>query len=121
MSATALYWFQLQHGIHLRIDELAEVFRKGITANAAVAVPASGSEPPELSTVFRLTQEEAAENWLSAMGAGCIVQLLAEAQSVWQHPKLWRFLYAISKEKIAPRLEELLYASFHITQKDLRL
>jgi hypothetical protein len=121
MSATALYWFQLQHAIHLRIDELAEIFKKGITANAAVVVPASGSEPPELSTVFRLTQEEAAENWLSAMGAGCIVQLLAEAQSIWQHPKLWRLLYAISKEKIAARLEELLHDSFHITQKDLGL
>ena len=117
MSATALYWAQLQHVIRLRIAELARIFREGITANAAVADPASGSEPPELSTVFRLTQEEAAENWLSAMGAACIVQLLAEAQSVWEHPN-WRFLYAVSKEEIAPRLEELLHASFGITQKD---
>ena len=117
MSATALYWLQLQHTIRLRIAELAGVFRNGITANAAVADPASRSEPPEISTVFRLAQEEAAENWLSAMGAACIVQLMAEAQSVWEHPN-WRFLYAISKEEIAPRLEELLHASFGITQKD---
>lgn len=120
MSATALYWVQLQHAIRVRIAELAGVFREGITANAAVADPASCSEPPELSTVFRLSQEEAAENWLSAMGAACIVQLLAEAQSVWEHPN-WRFLYVISKEEIAPRLEELLHASFGITQKDLGL
>jgi len=120
MSATALYWFELQHAIRLRIAELAGVFREGIKASAAVADPASGSGPPELSTVFRLAQEEAAENWLSSMGAACIVQLMAEAQSVWEHPN-WRFLYAISKEEIAPRLEELLHASFGITQKDLGL
>lgn len=120
MSATALYWVQLQHSVRLRIGELAGVFREGITANAAVADPATDSEPPELSTVFRLAQEEAAENWLSSMGAACIVQLMAEAQSVWEHPN-WRFLYAISKEEIAPRLEELLHISFGITQKDLGL
>ena len=120
MSATALYWFELQHAIRLRIAELAGVFREGIKASAAVADPASGSEPPELSTVFRLAQEEAAENWLSSMGAACIVQLMAEAQSVWDHPN-WRFLYAISKEEIAPRLEELLYGAFRMTQKEFGL
>ena len=121
MSATAPDWVQLQHGIRLRIGELAGVFREGITANTAVAVPASDSEPLELSSSSGLTQEETAKNWLAAMGAACIVQLLAEAQSVWEHPNLWRFLYTMSKDEIAPRLEELLHVSFRITQKDLGL
>jgi len=119
MYPAPLNWFQLESLIVREISEIADNFKREISENASDAVRGSDSKPLELSTSFRLTQREDAEKWLSPMRNACF-QLLVEHNRLGS-PDLWQFLLPISKEKVEPRIRELLNDSFRITPKEIEL
>jgi hypothetical protein len=114
MSPTAS-WHQLQlRDIAPRLDKLTDGFMREITAGSDSE---SAKDLPWASNSFSLTQNEAAERWKSTMVDDC-VQFLAK------HNRLgspWQFLFIISKEEIAPRIQELLHAAFRVTRTDTEL